>query len=205
MGRRLYQRKGIFVTFSMKRKKLDQDAKLSVVKLEMKEGERFDQLVERINGKIQVERSGKKTAVDKEYSLFNVLPRPILRLFSAVLPVLDYFNMMPRVLIDPDGLYTSLVIANLGSIGMAPGYHHLYEWGNTGGFMMVGKVEDRAVVEDGKIVPRRVLPIRFSYDERIDDGLSARQAMDKMAAILSDPAKFLGCVADDGSDKKPMV
>ena len=37
-GRRLYQRDGEWLTFSMKRKKLDRDAKISMVKLKLQPG-----------------------------------------------------------------------------------------------------------------------------------------------------------------------
>ena len=51
VGKRLYQRKGIWISFSMKRKRLNKEAKLSAVKLPGQSGETFRQLCERINGR----------------------------------------------------------------------------------------------------------------------------------------------------------
>ena len=85
VGRRLYRRNGRFLTFSMKRQKGKKKAKLSAVKLQMQDGETFKQLCDRINGGIKVERSGEKTAADKEYDLLDLLPRPGLRAMNKLL------------------------------------------------------------------------------------------------------------------------
>ena len=132
---------------SMKRQKKDQKAKIGVVKLRMDDEESFAGLVERINGQIKQERSGKKTAMDKELDLFGLVPTIGLRLAFKFFLVLDYFGLLPRWFIDGDGMFTSIFIANLGSIGMRPGYHHLYEWGNASIFITLGAVEDRVVFE----------------------------------------------------------
>ena len=203
-GRRIYERKGRWITFSMKRVRLNKEAKLSVVKLAMRDDETFSELCERMNGSIKVERSGKKTYADKEFDLFGLFPRPVLRAAAWFLKALDFHGLLPGSFIEPDGLYTSVVLANLGSIGMQPGYHHLYEWGNCPWFVMAGRIEERAVVVDGEVVVRRILPLCVTYDERIEDGLTARHGMDMMNAVLGDPATWLGCLAEDGSDTCPM-
>lgn len=204
VGRRLYARKGRWVTFSMKRQKLNKQAKLSAVKLDMRDGESFRELVERINGQVKVERSGERTDSDKEFDLLNLLPRTGLNLAAGFLRTLDYYNILPAFFIKGDGMYTSAFIANLGSVGMGAGYHHLYEYGTCPLFIMAGQIEERPVVEDGKVVVGRVLPIRFSYDERIADGLTARFGIESVVRVLEDPYHWLGCVAADGSDKRPM-
>jgi len=204
VGRRLYARKGRWITFSMKRQKLNKNAKLSAVKLNLPDGETFRQLVDRINGEVKVERSGVKTDSDKEFDLLNLLPRPLLASAAGLIRGLDYYNLMPPFFIKGDGMYTSIFIANLGSVGMDPGYHHLYEYGTCPLFIMAGKVEEKPVVENGQVVARRVLHLRFSYDERIADGLTAKFGIDSVARVLEDPFHWLGCVRPDGSDVRPM-
>lgn len=200
VGRRMYKRNGRWLTFSMKRKKLNKKAKLSAVKLQMQDGETFRELCERINGSIGVERSGTKTAADKEFDILNALPRTGLNFANWLLRTLDYYNILPAFFIEGDGMYTSAFIANLGSVKMSPGYHHLYEHGTCPLFIMAGEVKEMPVVEGDKVVPGRVLHIRFSYDERIADGLTARGGIESVARVLSDPYHWLGCVGD--SDPK---
>lgn len=199
VGKRMYQRNARWFTFAAKRKKKDAKSRLGVVKMEIGDGETFRQLVTRINDKIGHERSGKKTSMDKELSFFLLIPRSVLAFLVSVFKYVDYLNLLPAFFIRDDGMYTTVFIANLGSVGMAPGYHHLYEWGTAPLFIMMGKIEDRAVVEDGKVVVGKVLPLRFSYDERIDDGLTASRGINAVHAVLADPRRWLGGLTSDGT------
>jgi hypothetical protein len=200
MGRRLYQRNQRVVSFSMKRKQKDREAKLSVARMVVAPGETFPELCQRINGRINVERSGEKTYTDKELDFFGPVPRPVLNAGIRIVRWLDYHNLLPGSFIHGDPMYVSMFIANLGSLGMGAAYHHLYEWGNCPLFMMVGQIEDRPVVEDGQLGVGKVLHLRWSYDERIDDGLNARFGMDSVKKVLEDPFTYLGGVGPDGGD-----
>jgi len=203
-GRRLYQRNNWYVSFSMKRKKMNREAKVSAVKLKLDDSETFNELVERMNGNIKVERSDAETYADKETNLLLKLPRPILRFACALLRWVDYYNLLPKSFIDGDAFYSTIVCANLGSVGMGAAYHHLYEWGNCPLFLMVGKIEDRPVVEDGVVVARKILHLRWSYDERIDDGLTSRYGIDAVKNSLEHPFETFGCIEDDDSDVRPL-
>lgn len=203
-GRRLYQRNERVVSFSMKRKRLDKKAKISVVQLRMNDNDTFQDLVQRTSGGIQTERSNKKTYVDKELDLFLRLPRFILDRAVPIFEWLDYYNCLPYSFTKNDAFYSSMFIANLGSLGMSAAYHHLYEWGNCPLFLMVGQIEERPMVVDGKVVARKVLHLRWSYDERIDDGLTSKYGMAAVKRVLENPFEELGCIEPDGSDAFPL-
>ncbi|MCC6622782.1 MAG: 2-oxo acid dehydrogenase subunit E2 [Deltaproteobacteria bacterium] len=204
VGRRLYQRNGVWVTFSMKRQKLHRAAKLTAVKREVPEAQSFKELCDELNKNIKVERSDAVTYVDKEVNLLAAIPRPVLRAGVKLLRWLDYYGLLPGGFIKNDAMYTSIFAANLGSLGMKAGYHHLYEWGTCPLFLMIGRTEERAFVENGQVVIRRVIPLRFTYDERVDDGLNAGHGIQAVVDVLEHPFDFLGCAADDGSDDHPI-
>ena len=204
-GKRLYQRKGRALTFSMKRKSLRTDGvhkeKLATVKVHTHAPRTFAELVREINQKIGVNRSGKKTYEDKEFSLFEMLPRPLMELATVLVFWLDRNNLLPGFFIESDGMFTSMFIANLGSLGMDPAYHHLYEYGNCPLFCMVGQVKpELSLGEDGELQSIPMLHLRYSFDERIEDGLNARYGIDAMCRVLADPARWLGCIEEDGAD-----
>ena len=203
VGRRLYERDGIDMTFSMKRKKLDKTSKIGVVKLRIDQSETFQGFCERVNSRISVERTDTKTYVDRELSILEILPRPILNLGVYLLKTLDYYNLLPRSFIEGDGMYTSAFIANLGSLGMPAGYHHLYEWGTSSLFIVGGKIDDQPVVENGQVMVQNTLHLRVAYDERMDDGLTARQGIETYKTVLSDPERFFGCL-EDGETPLPF-
>jgi len=207
-GKRLYQRRGRFLSFSMKRRSLQADGvhkeKLATVKIESSKSRTFAEFVSEVNDQITVNRSGEKTYADKEFALFNALPRPVFEIATALVRWLDYNNLLPNFFIEGDPLYTSMFIANLGSIGMDPGFHHLYEYGNCPLFCMVGRIKDELRMEDGEVVAVPILHLRYSYDERIDDGLTGRNGIRAMSRVLADPVRWLGCIADDDSDVQPL-
>lgn len=195
-GRRLYQRDGIWLSFSMKRgtgaDKLSRKARLATVKLKVESGETFPELCKRINADIRLNRSGKKTAADKEFQLFDFLPRPILEPAAHLLRWLDYFNLLPGFFIKGDPLYTSMFLANLGSIGMGPVYHHLFEYGTCPVFMCVGDIRPEPTVVNGEVVSRPIMRLRFSFDERIADGVNTRFGMEAICRVVANPQRWLG-------------
>ena len=204
-GRRLYQRDGRWVTFSIKRSTTDGNAKVAIVKLPMQDEETYAQFCTRVNQKINLNRSGAKTYADREYAFFDALPRLFLVMAASFAKTLDYYNLLPKFFIDGDGMYASGAIANLGSMKMDAGFHHLYEWGNCPIFVMVGEVHDKPVVEDGQVVAGRVMNVRFTYDERVEDGLAARLGFDIMLDALADPERWLGCLNSDAAQHRTMV
>ncbi|MEE2961981.1 MAG: 2-oxo acid dehydrogenase subunit E2 [Myxococcota bacterium] len=192
-GSRLYRRNHVAVTFSMKRKKLDNEAKLAAVKLRMDdEAESFHALCCRINRSISIERSDKKTTADKELDFFSLFPRALMRGVASAVGWLDDNNILPKFFMEQDGFYTSMFIANLGSLGMRPAFHHLYEYGNCPLFLMVGQIEDRPVVKGDKVVPEKTLHLRWTYDERIDDGLTSKYGMASYRNALENPDEYFG-------------
>lgn len=204
VGHRLYQRNEVSVTFSMKRKAGDATSKLAVVRTKLNPGENFRSLCHRINASITVERSGAKTYADKEYGLLHRVPRPILRVGVNALRLLDYYNLLPASFIEKDAMYCSAFVANLGTLGMDAGYHHLYEWGTCSLFLMGGKIEERAMVHDGEIVAEKILHLRATYDERIDDGMTAGYGINVVRHTLENPFEYLGCLREDGSDARAL-
>jgi hypothetical protein len=209
VGRRLYQRTGRSVTFAMKRAlrdgRVDRRSSLATVKLRTDTLPDFPALVAAVDAQITENRSGRRTAADREYSLFDLLPRGALDAAAGLLRWLDHHNLLPGFFIANDPLYTSMFVANLGSLQMGAGYHHLYEYGTCPLFLMVGHVEDRVVVgADGTPTVRPTLPLRFTFDERIDDGLNARHGIDAVCRVLSDPARWLGGLGPPGTAPTPL-
>lgn len=190
-GRNLYQRTGIWITFSMKRQKLEKKSAIAMVKMRYQSSHSFHDFCKHVNEEILIQRSGTKTYADKEFDFFTRLPRPLLNLGVKLFTLVDYYNFLPKSFIENDGLYASVVLANLGSLKMDPGYHHLYEWGNCPIFITAGQIQETPLAKDGAVESQKVLPLRLTYDERIGDGLSAKVAIDRLVEILENPQAHL--------------
>ena len=162
-----------------------------MVKMRYQSSHSFHDFCKHVNEEILIQRSGTKTYADKEFDFFTRLPRPLLNLGVKLFTLVDYYNFLPKSFIENDGLYASVVLANLGSLKMDPGYHHLYEWGNCPIFITAGQIQDVPLVQDGVVESQKVLPLRLTYDERIGDGLSAKVAIDRLVEILENPQAHL--------------
>lgn len=189
-GQRLYQRDGVWLSFAAK-KRMDRDAPLQVVKQRFEPDEPFETMVARLAGEVTVARSDARSHVDKELDLFLRLPRFVLSPLVRLVRWLDFYNLAPRLLLESDPMYASVFVANLGSVKLGAAYHHLYEWGNCPIFVTVGTVERAALVDDdGQVAVRTVVRLRYSYDERIEDGFYCARALDRLRELIEDPAAW---------------
>jgi hypothetical protein len=76
----------------------------------------------------------------------------------------------------------------MGSLGIPPIYHHLYDFGNLPVFGAFGcKRRALEVEEDGSVVQRKYLDVKFVLDERIVDGYYYAAFFKHYRAILRHP------------------
>ncbi|MBU0953299.1 MAG: 2-oxo acid dehydrogenase subunit E2 [Nanoarchaeota archaeon] len=54
----------------------------------------------------------------------------------------------------------------------------------------IGRIHERPVVEDGKIVIREILPLSLTFDHRVVDGAEASRFLETIKDHLNDPALF---------------
>jgi hypothetical protein len=181
-GGRLWQREGIWITFSAKRR-FDDNAPLLTVKRRFEPGESLDDMVEGILGGLGTARSGRKTTSDREMDLLLRLPPWLARCLVRLVQGVDALGLLPRSTIEADPLHASLFVANLGSVGLEAGYHHLWEYGNIPLFCVIGRVREGP---DG----RRVATLKWSFDERVEDGLYCARGVERLQDLLSHPEKL---------------
>lgn len=101
----------------------------------------------------------------------NLIPGIFLKFTVWFLKLLDYFGLLPRFLLELSPFHGSLFFTSMGSLGIRPIYHHLYDFGNLPVFGAFGmKRRANEVQEDGTVVSRKYIDIKFVLDERIVDG-----------------------------------
>lgn len=187
IGHRTYQRDGVSISFAAKTE-MNDAAALRTIKRRFERGESFVAVVERTNGEVADTKTSATTAMDRELGILLRLPGFVLALLLVVLRRLYAWGLAPRSLIDTDPLYTSVFVANLGSLEIDSAYHHLYEHGNCPLFLTIGQIKQRPVLDEGAIVARPHLTLRFTFDERVEDGLYCARALQLLQRIVEDPA-----------------
>jgi pyruvate/2-oxoglutarate dehydrogenase complex dihydrolipoamide acyltransferase (E2) component len=186
-GSRLYAREHAWLSFSAKQR-LERDAPLFTAKVKHEPGEPLGAFVDRVLDVLGAGRSGKESAADREIKGFLKLPGPVLRAAVRLQRALDGWNLYPSKLLVDDPLYASVFVANLGSVGLDAVFHHLYEYGTIPIFATMGRVHRApCVFENGSVGSREVFRMRYTYDERVEDGFYAARALERLAACLADP------------------
>jgi pyruvate/2-oxoglutarate dehydrogenase complex dihydrolipoamide acyltransferase (E2) component len=189
-ARRLWQRKQTSIAFAAKKAFADH-APMKTVKLPVIADEALGDTVGRIRDAVGTSRTRDDRPVDKEMSLLGKLPDFLLSPLIRTARFLDRWNLLPSALIKDDPLFSSVFVANLGSLGIDRAWHHLYEHGTVSLFCVIGALRPQLVVgADGAPAVKPTLRLRFSLDERICDGYYAAQSLEILRADLEDPERF---------------
>ena len=111
------------------------------------------------------------SSLDSLIMYLNLIPSVVLKFVVWLLKLLDYFGLLPKFLLELSPFHGSLFFTSMGSLGIPPIYHHLYDFGNLPVFGAFGcKRKALEVTEDGSVVQKKYIDVRFVLDERIVDG-----------------------------------
>lgn len=185
-GGRIYQRNEIWFSYAVKTN-LKEGAPTVVVKRRFDLDESFEQMIAGMQSQVHEQRFGGPGYVDKELKLLMYFPGFVRRIVLGTINLGDKLGMLPRSYIDKDPLFCTAFFANFASIGMGAAYHHLYEYGTCGVFGALG----RPVNEPGSPTSgpdrRRVMNVRWTFDDRLGDGMVAALSVRRFKQILEDP------------------
>ena len=101
---------------------------------------------------------------------------------------LDRHGWMPRSVVATDPYQSSCVIANLGSIKLHSGYHHLTNWGTTSVMCIIGEKKPRPFYDEaGNIEMRDSIDLGLTIDERVADGYYYSKTIRLLRHLLEHP------------------
>ncbi len=111
------------------------------------------------------------SGIDNLIGYLNLIPGVLLKFVVWLLKFLDYFGLLPKFLLELSPFHGSLFFTSMGSLGIRPIYHHLYDFGNIPVFGAFGcKRRALEVQEDGSVAQKKYIDVKFVLDERIVDG-----------------------------------
>ena len=190
IGRRLYQRHDVVLSFAARRAYTD-EADETMILVRIKPTDNADTVLGKLRGEIKVVKDGHAKDDDKLIELFMRLPRSLLRVAVKLLEWWDFYVDTPSFLRGLDSMRCSAMVANLGSVGMGAAYHHLFEWGTCSLFVTIGQVKPAVCVgEDGNPAVKRMAELRIAFDERVADGFQDARALERLADYLAHPARL---------------
>ena len=136
-------------------------------------------------------QAGDTTALDNVARIINRMPKLILRWFVSFMQFLDFFGKLPKAIEAASPFHSSIYVSNLGSLGIPPIYHHLYNFGNTPVFITFGaKRRELCLNPEGGVYQKTMVDYTVVTDERITDGHYLATAFKGMEKLLHNPQKL---------------
>ncbi|MBQ7411344.1 MAG: hypothetical protein IJW10_00355, partial [Clostridia bacterium] len=141
-----------------------------------------------LNEKIESYRACPNSSFDKLARILNFIPGILLRWTVKLLRFLDYFSLLPRCLTRLSPFHASFFITSMGSLGIPPIVHHLYDFGSLPVFCAFGsRQRELSINADGSVSKTSYVETTFNLDERICDGFYYASALKLMKNIFKKP------------------
>ena len=190
-GQRIYARDGIEFIMSIK-KEMSVDGGETSIKVKLSPGDTIDDVYRKINAEVKnVREDSADTSTDNVAGALMKIPRLFLKFAVFIITVLDYFDLLPRVLLDASPFHGSFIVTDLGSVGLPPVAHHLYNIGNLPVFIAFGaKRKAYEPAPDGSVAARKYLDTNIVVDERICDGFYFAQCYKLLKDIFKNPGQL---------------
>ena len=187
-GQRIYARNKIEVCLAVKRT-LTLEGSETTIKVELEPTDRIEDVFRKMNAEIDKIKNGEEeNGTEKFAAAFAKFPSFLFRFAIRFLKLLDYYGLIPQAAINVSPFHGSFFITDLGSLGIPPIYHHLYNFGNVPIFLAFGaKYRERDVAADGTVTEKRYVDYTVTTDERTVDGLYYAMAFRHMKHFMRNP------------------
>ncbi len=186
-NRRLWQRNQIILSFVVK-KQLDENAESTNAMISFSPYETLETISKKIDDHLLRARESSNEG-DKQIEFFSRLPRFIIRFVFWFVRWADEHNIVLHSITKDMPMWSTAFLANLGSIGLPSVYHHLFELGNIGFFLAIGKIEKKLFVdqETGDISPGEGVNIGINLDDRISEGIYLSKTVKYLKRFIENP------------------
>lgn len=189
VGNRIFAHDDIEVVMAIKRS-LSIDASETTIKVVFKPTDTIYDVYTKMNDAIdEIKNSDEENGTEEFANKFAKLPRMVISFAIWLLRVADYLGIIPKKLLDVSPFHGSMIITDLGSLGIGPIYHHIYNFGTLPVFVSFGaKRHAYELDKNGVVHDRKYVDAKFVLDERTVDGHYYASAFKLISRIISDPS-----------------
>jgi len=172
-GQKVYSRGNDIQYCMVIKKSMSVNSPDTSIKVHLAPGDTAVDVYSKLNAAIESVKATQEldSSLDGLIMALNLIPGVFLKFTVWLLKGLDYFGLLPKFLLELSPFHGSLFFTSMGSLGIKPIYHHLYDFGNLpvfGSFGMKRKAYE--LLEDGSVTMRKYVDVKFVLDERICDG-----------------------------------
>ena len=172
-GQKVYSRGNDIQYCMVVKKEMTVDSPDTSIKVHLTPYDTAKDVYEKLNAAIADVKKSQEldSSLDSLIQVFTLIPSIFMKFLVWLLKLLDYFGLLPAFLLELSPFHGSLFFTSMGSLGIRPIYHHLYDFGNLPVFGAFGmKRRAYELQEDGSVVQKKYIDCKFVLDERIVDG-----------------------------------
>ncbi|MBR2861171.1 MAG: hypothetical protein IKB86_04970 [Clostridia bacterium] len=190
-GLKIFARNEIILSMMVK-KDMKLNSQESAIKVRFSPGDTVYDVYNKMEEQIALARQeGDSNTFDGVARVISYLPSLFLRGFIRLMAFLDFFGIMPKIVEEASPFHSSVYVSNLGSLGIPPIYHHLYNFGNTPVFITFGaKRRELALNPDGTTYLKTTVDYTVVTDERTTDGHYLASALKMLEKLFHNPQKL---------------
>jgi hypothetical protein len=190
-GQKIFARNEILISLAIK-KEMNIESTETTIKFKFDPTDTLEQVAEKIEKQIKENKDLEASNdTDKAARIIMLCPGFIVKFIVFVVRLLDYFGLMPKILNEVSPFHTSVFITDVGSLGISPVYHHLYDFGTTSIFVAFGtKRTEKVIDSNDNIVNKRFMTMRVVTDERIVDGHYFASAFKMYKTLIEHPERL---------------
>jgi pyruvate dehydrogenase E2 component (dihydrolipoamide acetyltransferase) len=150
-------------------------------------------IVEATEQRVEKVRKDEDPELARSRGMFSRIPGfllfSILRLMSFFLYTLNLDLSWAGI---PRDAFGSVMVTNIGSLGLEEAFAPLVPYSRVPMVVAAGKVTDEPVVENGAVVPGKLMRLSATFDHRILDGAHAAVLAKAVHEAFADPETFFG-------------
>ena len=186
-GQRVYARNTITINMMVKRG-ITVDSEETCAKVDFELTDTIYDVYRKMNDAVEEIRSSDDSGTEKAARILMSTPRLLLKLAVKLIKLADYFDWLPMSLLRVSPFHGSMIITDLGSLGIGPIYHHIYNFGNLPVFLAFGaKRREVELDRHGQSVEHKYVDYKIVCDERICDGNYYASAFKYLRYYLKNP------------------
>ena len=191
-GQRIHQRdEDIAFTMTIK-KEMRVDGEETTIKLHLSPYDTAEDVYRKLNAVVEnVKNTPLDSSFDKLAGFLAGIPGLLLKFVVWCLKVADYFGKLPKALTELSPFHGSVIFTSMGSLGIPPIVHHLYNFGNLPVFVAFGrKYRKTELTPEGTPVTKRYVDFCMNLDERTVDGFYYASALKHFHKIMRAPSQL---------------
>ena len=187
-GQKIFARGKIEINMVIKKKLSANDAE-TVIKIYFEHADTAEDVYRRFEDALNAALAEDENNIVGTARIINHIPGLFKKFTLWFLRLLDYFGLLPLSLLNVSPFHGSMFITSLGSLGIPPVFHHLYNLGNVPVFLAFGAKRYENQIDDlGKFVKKKYIDYTFVTDERICDGFYYASGLKLFRAYLAKPS-----------------